>query len=144
MTTVGRILLWEIIPKETADSVSALDIATEKTSQLDIGYIYRTENIEASLSAFATGAIFLSHAYFTPLYYAIAHFSKFIRPGAQRIGLSGQDNSFMATAFRNADGSYAVVVFNLSEDDSTYAVKLDGKSTPITIQGQALQTVIIR
>lgn len=44
---------WEAIAKETADSLSALEIAAEKTSQLDIGYIYRTENIEASLSAFA-------------------------------------------------------------------------------------------
>ncbi|WOX04187.1 TonB-dependent copper receptor [Microbulbifer pacificus] len=44
---------WEAIAKETEDSVSALDIAAEKTSQLDIGFIYRTEKIEASLSAFA-------------------------------------------------------------------------------------------
>lgn len=44
---------WEIIAKETADSVSALDIAAEKTTQLDVGYIYRAEKLSASVSAFA-------------------------------------------------------------------------------------------
>ena len=44
---------WEMIAKESADSVSALDIAPEKTTQLDIGYIYRNEKLSASISAFA-------------------------------------------------------------------------------------------
>ena len=44
---------WEMIAKETADSVSALGIAPEKVIQLDIGYIYRNEKLSASMSAFA-------------------------------------------------------------------------------------------
>ena len=84
------------------------------------------------------------HAYFTPLYYSIAHVSKFIRPGAQRIGLSGHDDDFMATAFRNPDGSIAVVVFNLKEEDMSYAVTLGDRSVSIPIKAQALQTVVIR
>ncbi len=83
-------------------------------------------------------------AYFTPLYYAIAHFSKFIRPGAQRIGLSGHDDTLMATAFRNPDDSIAIVVFNPGEEDVSYAVKSGGKSIPVEIKGQAIQTVCIR
>jgi glucosylceramidase len=82
--------------------------------------------------------------YYTPLYYSIAHFGKFIRPGARRIGLAGQDDDLMATAFRNPDGSIAVAVFNMGEEDVTYALKLDDKSFPIVIKGQALQTVVIR
>jgi glucosylceramidase len=81
--------------------------------------------------------------YFTPLYYAIAHVSKFIRPGAVRIGLAGHDDAFMATAFRNPDGSVALVVFNLSENDLTYAVEIDSTAFAVPIRGQALQTVII-
>jgi glucosylceramidase len=84
------------------------------------------------------------HAHRTPLYYSIAHVSKFIRPGAKRIGLEGHDDDFMATAFRNPDGSIAVVVFNLAEDDLSYALKLDGESIPVEIEGQALQTVVIQ
>ncbi|WP_295803590.1 TonB-dependent copper receptor [uncultured Microbulbifer sp.] len=44
---------WEMIARETADSVSALDIDFEKTTQLDIGYLYRDENLSANISAFA-------------------------------------------------------------------------------------------
>jgi glucosylceramidase len=84
------------------------------------------------------------HAYLTPLYYSIAHVSKFIRPGAQRIGLSGHDDEFMATAFRNPDKSIAVVVFNLAEKDAVYAIKLGGQTVSIEIKGQALQTVTFR
>jgi len=36
--------------------------------------------------------------YFTPLYYILAHFSKFIRPGAIRIGFENTDPSLMLTA----------------------------------------------
>jgi glucosylceramidase len=84
------------------------------------------------------------HFYLTPLYYSIAHFSKFIRPGAQRVGLSGHDDDFMATAFRNTDGSTAVVVFNLGEADLTYEVVHGNTRIPIAIPGQALQTVVIK
>ncbi|MBN2163386.1 MAG: glycoside hydrolase family 30 protein [Pontiellaceae bacterium] len=81
--------------------------------------------------------------YFTPLYYSIAHFSKFIRPGAQRIDLTGHDDDFMATAFRNPDGSIAVAVFNLTEKEITYALQFN-ETVKITIPGQALQTIVIR
>ncbi|WP_444943111.1 TonB-dependent copper receptor [Microbulbifer sp. ZKSA006] len=43
---------WEIFSYETADSYSALDIEAEKTTQLDIGYIYRGEKLSASISGF--------------------------------------------------------------------------------------------
>ena len=82
-------------------------------------------------------------AYFTPLYYAIAHFSKFMRPGAVRIGLSGHDDSFMATAFRNPDGSTAVAVFNLGEKDVSYSLATPHGPLEISISGQALQTVLL-
>ena len=84
------------------------------------------------------------HVYFTPLYYSLAHVSKFIRPGAQRIGLKGPDDALMATAFRNPDRSVAVVVFNSTEQDMQYVVKLGTRTIPVSIKGQSLQTVIIQ
>lgn len=44
---------WEMIAKEAENSVSALDIDTEKTTQLDIGYLLRGEKLAASVSVFA-------------------------------------------------------------------------------------------
>ncbi|MCX2801961.1 iron complex outermembrane recepter protein [Microbulbifer thermotolerans] len=44
---------WEIFAKETEDSISALGIAPEKTTQLDMGYLYSGERLSASVSTFA-------------------------------------------------------------------------------------------
>ena len=82
--------------------------------------------------------------YYTPLYYSIAHFSRFIRPGAVRIGLAGHDENLMATAFRNPDESLAIVIFNLTEEPVTYSLQGAGFSQSVKIKGQALQTILIR
>jgi glucosylceramidase len=81
--------------------------------------------------------------YITPLYYAIAHVSKFIRPGAVRIGLEGHDDEFMATAFKNPDNSIVLVVFNLLESEQSYQLQLNGQQITVQIPGQALQTIRI-
>jgi glucosylceramidase len=58
--------------------------------------------------------------YFTPLFYTMSHFSKFIRPGATRIGFTNPDKDLMVTAAQNIDGSIAVVVFNQTEQIKIY------------------------
>ncbi|GAA5442956.1 colicin I receptor [Microbulbifer sp. NBRC 101763] len=45
---------WEIFAREGENSYSALDINSEKTTQLDIGYIYRSEKLSASISTFTS------------------------------------------------------------------------------------------
>lgn len=82
--------------------------------------------------------------YYTPVFYAIAHVSKFVRPGAVRIGLEGHDDEFMATAFKNPDGSIAVVVFNTTMEDLAYSIKQEDKTIRIQIPAQALQSVVIK
>lgn len=86
------------------------------------------------------------HAYFTPLYYAMAHVSKFIRPGAVRIHLSGAGSECIATAWRNPDGSTAIVVFNQGMEDRDYTIGLPGmnSSALISLPAQALQTIVLK
>ena len=85
-------------------------------------------------------------AYYTPLYYAIAHFSKFVRPNAQRIGFDLSESSpLWTTAFINEDGSVVVAVFNPEEEATSYTVKLKGhKSVKVALGPQTLQTVVLR
>lgn len=45
-------------------------------------------------------------------YYAIGHFSKFIVPGARRIASTGQVEGIYNVAFKNADDSKVLVVYN--------------------------------
>ena len=81
--------------------------------------------------------------YLTPLYYTMAHFSKYIRPGAERIGFTNSDDSIMVTAAKNPDGSIAVVVFNQDSDAKNFNLSLNKSSIDIQINGQAIQTIII-
>ncbi len=81
--------------------------------------------------------------YFTPLYYTLAHFSKFIRPGATRIGFENPDPDLMVTAAQNPNGSIAVVVFNPGESAKDINLSLKERSASITISARAIQTVMI-
>jgi glucosylceramidase len=81
--------------------------------------------------------------YFTPIYYAMAHFSKFIRPGAKRIGLNKTDKELQVTAAQNPDGKIAVVVFNPTMNKRSFELSLNGLIKSITIDAQALQTIMI-
>lgn len=52
-------------------------------------------------------------------YYVISHMSSVVRPGAQRIGVAQRSlvkNGLTYSAFRNADGTYAVVLLNNSDE----------------------------
>lgn len=84
--------------------------------------------------------------YKTPLYYIMAHFSKFMRPGSVRIGCSQSvtDGELMSTAVQNLDGSIAVGLFNPTEQPLSIKLLLNNKQTLITIDAQALQTVIVQ
>ena len=81
--------------------------------------------------------------YFTPLYYTLSHFSRFIRPGAVRIGFSFSHETLMATAVKNPDGSLAVVVFNPEEQPIGIQLSLNGSTRDLVISGKAIQTITI-
>ena len=79
--------------------------------------------------------------YFTPLYYTMAHFSKFIRPDAVRIGFENPDKEIQITAAKNPDGSVAVVVFNTSDNKKNLEISLGNQKIPVYISAKAIQTV---
>ncbi|WP_394343239.1 glycoside hydrolase family 30 protein [Mariniflexile fucanivorans] len=81
--------------------------------------------------------------YFTPLYYTMAHFSKYIRPDAKVIGVENSDDTLMVTAAQNPDGSIAVVVFNEFETPKTISLSLNEKLVEFKIDAQAIQTIVI-
>lgn len=82
--------------------------------------------------------------YFTPLYYTMAHFSKFIRPGAVRIGCSIDNKDLMVTAAKNVDGSIALVIFNPTEASQSLEIVMSHQKKNIIINAKALQTIVIK
>ncbi|WP_434088359.1 glycoside hydrolase family 30 protein [Algibacter luteus] len=81
--------------------------------------------------------------YFTPLYYTMAHFSKYIRPGAKVIMHNNSDESLMATAAKNPDGSIVVVLFNETETPKTINLSLHENTLDFAIDAKAIQTIVI-
>jgi glucosylceramidase len=77
-------------------------------------------------------------------YYYIGHFSKFIRPGAVRIGLSKNTPSGVnATAFKNLDGKIAVVVQNERGHLEQFSLVLEGKGVTVQIPENSITTFVI-
>ena len=81
--------------------------------------------------------------YFTPIYYTMAHFSKYIRPEAKVIKVNNTDDNLMVTAAKNPDQTIAVVVFNQTQEAKSIHLVLNDKSVDISISPQAIQTITI-
>ena len=75
-------------------------------------------------------------------YYALAHASRFVRPGARRIGSSSGIEGLESVAFRNSDdGSKAVIVVNTAAVERRFAVGWAGRSVRYTIPARAVVTL---
>lgn len=81
--------------------------------------------------------------YFTPLYYVMAHFSKFMRPGAQKIASEINHEEVLTTAVKNEDGSIVIAIFNPTDEKYNINIKLNDNVNTITIDAKALQTIIL-
>lgn len=71
------------------------------------------------------------------------HFSHFIKPGAKRIGLTKYTNRLEATAFRNPDGSIAVVLFNGGEEPLAVNLRMNGQFAEFAVKGKTVATGIV-
>ena len=80
--------------------------------------------------------------HFQSSFYYIGHFSKFVRPGARRIDCTAADGGLDAIAFRNTDGTLAVVVHNPGAEGVSFALACGAEILPASIPGHAIQTYI--
>ena len=81
--------------------------------------------------------------YFTPLYYIMSHFSKFMRPGAEVLTSTISNDDLMSAAVLNEDGSLIIAVFNEGEQPITYSVEMEDQNLSLSIPAQALQTIVL-
>jgi glucosylceramidase len=80
---------------------------------------------------------------FTPSYYYIGHFSKFIRLGAKRVISGASRSQLLTTSFINADGKLAVIVMNQSNQKVLYNLCIGTKAAEVTILPHAIQTLVL-
>ena len=79
---------------------------------------------------------------FTPTYYYIGHFSKFIKPGALRISTTTSRTSIESTSFKNKDGKIVTVVMNKTEGKMRYKLMVGNSEVFLEIEPRAMQTII--
>lgn len=82
---------------------------------------------------------------YTPTYYYIGHFSKFIRPGAKRISTVSSRSHLLSTSFVNIDNSMVNVIMNQSDEAIDYKLYVgDAEAITLSIPAHAIQTVVMK
>ncbi len=79
---------------------------------------------------------------FTPSFFYLGHFSKFIRPNARRIGTSTSRSVLTSTSFVNIDNQIVTVVMNSTDSAITYNLLVDSNTVEIEIPAHALQSLV--
>ncbi len=79
---------------------------------------------------------------YTPSYYYIGHFSKFIKTGAKNITSAVSRSQLISTSFLNPTGEIVTVVMNQTDKDLVYFLNMEGKGCEIKIAANTIQTLI--
>ena len=80
---------------------------------------------------------------FTPIYYYIGHFSKFVNRGAKRIATTVYHEKLRAVAFKNPDESIVLVVMNTQDTELPVTVRHCDVCTKLTLEAHSIMTVIL-
>ncbi len=77
-------------------------------------------------------------------YYSIAHFSKFVRPGAVRIATTVPQtlSSFSAVGFQNTDGTKVLVACNDSNAEKAFTVSQHKNNFSYTVPAKSVVTIV--
>jgi glucosylceramidase len=79
---------------------------------------------------------------YTPSYYFIGHFSKFISPGDKRIGTATSFSKLLSTSFMKPDGKITTVVMNMSNEAVKYSLYIDDYMALVEMPARSIQTLI--
>ncbi len=79
---------------------------------------------------------------YTPSYFYIGHFSKFIRPGAKRVSTVASRSQLISTTFHNENGAMVTVVMNQSDIKINYKLFVGSQMVEVEILPHAIQTLV--
>ena len=79
---------------------------------------------------------------YTPSYYYIGHFSKFIKPNATRVSTTTSRSTLESTSFINENKQMVTVVMNKTNAPITYKLLVDDSEVSLTIPAHAMQSLL--
>jgi glucosylceramidase len=77
---------------------------------------------------------------YTGLYYYLAHFSRFVRPGSVRIGAIGRSDGVRCAAFRTPDRGLVAQLLNSRSRDAQVTVKCGGRILRLVLPAGSITT----
>lgn len=77
-------------------------------------------------------------------FFYIGHFSKFIKPGAKRLGFSKYTDKIEVTSFKNPDGTITIVVLNKNNFGVEYNICINNRFINDYISEHCIFTYIIK
>ena len=77
---------------------------------------------------------------YTGTYYYLAHFSKFVRPGAVRLQATGKSEGVRVMAFQTAEGSYVAQLLNSEQQDADVNLVTKGRTLQLTLPARSITT----
>jgi glucosylceramidase len=75
-------------------------------------------------------------------YYIIAQIAKFVKPGAVRVVGTCSNSGYIASAFKNPDGTLVVVAYNSNSATQTFKIAVGVQSFAYSIPGNSAATFI--
>lgn len=78
---------------------------------------------------------------YTPTYYYLGHFSRFIQPGARRVSTTVSQSFLLAASFVNPDDSAATIILNPTDKAIDFNFYLDDREAEWSIPARSIQTV---
>ena len=79
---------------------------------------------------------------YTGCYYYLAHFSKYVRPGAVRLTVSGSAKDVRCLAFRAPEGGLVAQLMNSRDDANEVGVEIGGKSLRLVLPAVSITTCL--
>jgi glucosylceramidase len=79
---------------------------------------------------------------YTPSYYYIGHFSKFIKANAKRVSSAVSRTTLSSASFINTDGKVVTVVMNATDAAIDYNLYVHNSKVKINIPAHGIQTLL--
>ena len=79
---------------------------------------------------------------YTPTYYFIGHFSKFVKPGALRVSTTTSRSVLESTTFKNKNGKTVTVVMNKTDKNIAYKLVVGNSEILLDIEPHAIQSLL--
>ncbi len=123
-------------PRNTARSIIFWNVALNQNYGPTIGPGTCTNCLGVVNVNTSSGAIAYS-----PEYYSLGHIGKFVVPGAVNINTNSQTNGgILDVAFRNPDGTIAVIAYNDSPNTSTITINWNNRNADYTLAAGSFAT----